>query len=447
LGGSSVKTRATAWRRLTALLQGERIVAHNLIVGGGTILAGLLGVAFQSLVSHRLQPADYGAVFVVVSLITLIGLPASAFTLVMARETSSGRATGHQAPSAALLRNGNRALFLTGIGLAAVLAALSPFVAQFLALPASLVVAAAVSVPFTLAFPLLLGEFQGEQRFLAMSMLLSGQAGLKLIAALALGVVWGPLGIIAGISAASAVIYLIALRMLRHKLRMRPPLPWLRPAAAYLSIVIPSAVCLAALLSADVLLVKHYFPIKTAGEYAAVAAIGRAIFWGASGVAAVLFPKVVSRVVRGHNASQLVTASLAMVAIGGSAGVGLLWLASHWILVAFAGPAYAGAAALLPWYGVGMIMLGGVAVLIATHQSTGNAGFLAVLIPLSLLEPGLLIAFHQSLAQVVQVVDISMASVLVALGALYVAQQRASFVQLAAVPATSPATVNVGVNP
>src|SRR6202158_1173297 len=93
LGGSSVTTRATAWRRLIALLKGERIVAHNLIVGGGTIVAGLLGVAFQSLFSHRLQPADYGAVFAIVSLITFVGLPASAFTLVMARGT--GRESAH----------------------------------------------------------------------------------------------------------------------------------------------------------------------------------------------------------------------------------------------------------------------------------------------------------------------------------------------------------------
>jgi hypothetical protein len=70
-----------------------------------------------------------------------------------------------------------------------------------------------------------------------------------------------------------------------------------------------------------------------------------------------------------------------------------------------------------------------------------------VLIPLSLLEPALLIAFHQSVTQVVQVVDIAMASVLVALGALYVAQQRASFVKVAAAPAASAAMAKIGVNP
>jgi O-antigen/teichoic acid export membrane protein len=428
------------------VLKSEQLVAHNFVVGAGTITAGMLGVAFQSLVSHQLRPAHYGAVFAVVTLITFIGMPAGAFTLLMARETSKGQASGHQAVSATLLRRGNRALMLSGVALACAIALGSPALGRFLNLPWELIIAAAFGVPFGLALPLLLGEFQGEQRFLAMSMLLAGQAGLKLVAALALGVVWGPIGVIAGISVASAFTYFVALRMLRSKLRISPALPWLRPAAAYLSIVVPSALCLAMLLSADVVLVKHYFSTQSAGEYSAVAAIGRAIFWGASGVAVVLFPKVVSRVVQGHGASQLVTASLAIVTIGGVAGVGILWLASRWILVAFAGPAYAAAAALLPWYGMGMILLGGVAVLIAAHQSTGKAGFLAVLIPLSVLETILLIAFHQTLTQVVQMVDLSMALVLCGLGALYVAQQRASIIELAAAPAASGGLVNVGIN-
>jgi hypothetical protein len=94
-----------------------------------------------------------------------------------------------------------------------------------------------------------------------------------------------------------------------------------------------------------------------------------------------------------------------------------------------------------------MILLGGVAVLIAAHQSTGKAGFLAVLIPLSVLETILLIAFHQTLTQVVQMVDLSMALVLCGLGVLYVAQQRASIIQqLAAAPAASGGLANVGIN-
>src|SRR6202011_4178017 len=77
---------AMPWRNAYAHLKSERVLSHNVIVGAGTILAGLLGVAFQSLVSHQLRPADYGGVFAVITLITFIGLPASALTLLMARE-------------------------------------------------------------------------------------------------------------------------------------------------------------------------------------------------------------------------------------------------------------------------------------------------------------------------------------------------------------------------
>src|SRR5438067_1135061 len=110
------------------MLRTERVFVHNMIVGGGTVSAGLLGVAFQSAVSHQLRPADYGSVFAVVTLLTFIGLPASAFTLLVARETSKGQALGHESPSAGLLSRGNRTLMLFGTALASVIAISSPLI-------------------------------------------------------------------------------------------------------------------------------------------------------------------------------------------------------------------------------------------------------------------------------------------------------------------------------
>jgi O-antigen/teichoic acid export membrane protein len=444
--GPTTSTGSHIWRNL-GLLKSERVLSHNLIVGGGTVTAGILGVAFQSLASHQLRPGDYGSVFAVVTLITFLGLPASALTLLMARETSRAQASGHQAQSANLLRRGNRALMVFGTALATLMLLASPILARFLDVPSELLVAAAVGVPFGIALPLLLGEFQGQQRFPAYSLIMVGQAGVKLVAAIALGIVFGPLGVIAGVSLATITMYLVALRLLRRRLAIRANLSWWRPAAAYLAVVLPSTLSLAVLLSADVLLVKHYFPTRVAGEYAAIAALGRAIFWGASGVAAVLFPKVVVRATRGQSGVHLVGASLSLVALGGLASLAILWLGSRWILTAFAGAAYSGVSAYLPWYGIGMILLGGAAVLIAVHQASGKRGFLALLIPLSLMEPTLLIIFHQTLAQVVQVLDVSMALVVGGLGALYVVQHRA--LQLEPVPAGARPTSGiapVGIN-
>src|SRR2546421_2438623 len=94
---------------------GERLLASNLVVVSGSVAAGLLGFAFQSLISHQLRPSDYGAAFAAMTLLTFIGLPASALTLLMARETSRDRAAGHSAGSAVLLRSGNRNLLVAGV--------------------------------------------------------------------------------------------------------------------------------------------------------------------------------------------------------------------------------------------------------------------------------------------------------------------------------------------
>jgi O-antigen/teichoic acid export membrane protein len=257
-----------------------------------------------------------------------------------------------------------------------------------------------------------------------LSALLVGQAGLKLIGAVALGVRWGPVGIIAGISLASLITYLGAFVLLQPRDATMHLDDWWRRAARYLAVIVPSTLALAVLLSADVLIVKRAFPAREAGEYAAVAALGRAIFWGASGVAAVLFPKVVFRGTQGRSGSHLVGISLGLVAAGGLAGLALLSWASTGLLSAFAGAAYANAAGYLPWYAIGMTLLGGVAVLIATHQTRGTPGFLVVLLPLSLLEPAALLAFHRNPMQVVQTLDICMVVILSGLGALYVVQER-----------------------
>jgi glycosyltransferase involved in cell wall biosynthesis/O-antigen/teichoic acid export membrane protein len=413
-------------RSAYALLVGGRFLTHNLIVGAGTIAAGILGVVFQALVSHHLRPSDYGDVFTVVTLITFISLPASAFTLLMARETSRDRAYGQQAPSATLLRRCNRALILAGLVIAAILAVASPLLADFLGVRPLLLVAAAAGVPFGLTLPLLMGDLQGDQRFIAFAILSVGQAGLKVLAAVALGTFFGSLGIIAGISLATVVIYLVVRQMLRPKLslKLNLNLPWWPPAAAYLAVVLPSTIALAVVLSSDVVLVKHYFPTRAAGEYAAVAALGRAVFWGASGIAVVLFPKVVYGRARGSTGRSFVSASLLLVAVGGLFGLGLLTFGSTQLLTAFAGPAYVAGANYLPWYAVGMTMLGGVAVLTAAQQSRGKPAFLAVLVPLSVLEPALLLVFHSSLAQVVLVVDLATALLLLGLAVLYLIQER-----------------------
>lgn len=385
--------------------------------------AGVLGFAFQVVISHRVQPSQYGAIFAVMTLLTLVGLPASALTLMMAREASRDRANGKHASSAAMLHDGNRILLLGGLLIGALAIIASPLLSGFFAIPGDLLVAGTAGLPFMLALPLLIGNLQGDQRFLAFSLMAFGQAGFKLAAAVALGTAFGAVGVVLGVSVGTAISYAVAHVLLRHKLSIKARWPWQRPAIAYLGILVPSTLALAVLLGSDVLLVKHYFAPGPAGEYAAVVALSRALYYAAAGVAIVLFPKVIFRESRGTSGSPLVWLSVGLAIAGGVVGLVVLTLASSFFLSAFAGMGYVGGAAYLPWYATGMTLLGAAAVLIATHQSGGRRDFLAILIPLAVLEPIGILLFHHSVLQVVQVVDICMLTLLVGLAVLYAARR------------------------
>src|SRR5437667_323659 len=79
-------------------------------------------------------------------------------------------------------------------------------------------------------FPLLMGELQGQQRFLLFSSANVGQAVLKLVAAVALGLALGPVGVVLGVAAAATIWYAIVFWTLRRRLAMRLGTAWLRPA-------------------------------------------------------------------------------------------------------------------------------------------------------------------------------------------------------------------------
>src|SRR5207302_10617113 len=113
--------------------------------------------------------------------------------------TSRERAGGDSAASAALLHSGNRALLVVGLALGILFAIGSPWVGAFLSVPVEFVVAVAAGMPVALALPFLMGELQGQQRFLSFSSLNVGAAGLKLVVAIALGLAIGTVGVVLGL--------------------------------------------------------------------------------------------------------------------------------------------------------------------------------------------------------------------------------------------------------
>jgi O-antigen/teichoic acid export membrane protein len=395
------------------------------IVGVSTVVAGALGFGMQALLSHRLAPADYGAAFTVMSVLIMILLPTNALALVVAKEASRDEADPRARHDAAIMWAWHRYLMLGGVGIALLGIAGAPWLAQFFNVSPMVLVPAALSVPFGLAIPLLLGHLQGQQHFRTLALLFVGQAAFRLVLLASLAAAFGAVGALAGVALGNMIVYALAFATVNRTRTTRTPTrrEW-QVSFGSLGVILPSSLALAVLLSADLLLVKHFFSNGEAGRYAAVAALGRTVFWGATGIGLVLFPKAVLHVRRGSSSSHLVLASVAMCVLGGIAAWAAFSFGSGLILSIFAGHAYAAAGPYLPWYVLAMTLFSGASVLIGIGQARGDPDFLAILIPATLLEPLLIVRFHQSLTQVLQVFTLSMAALFIGLAVLYVLQER-----------------------
>ena len=387
----------------------EALLRHNAVVTGASVGAGLLGFLMHSVLAHQLRPSDYAAAF---SLVSLQGLtvPATGWLgIVMARTMSVALAEGSPGPARALLRRTGLQVMAGGVLVAIALSLLSPPIASLLRVQPGWLVAAALALPFLVALPLVTGALQGAQRFAALSLVLLAQPALRLAAAFILGRAWGGAGVVAGVSLGTAATLLVAAGMVRSDLVGGSNPPAWRSLGGYSVVLIVSGLAQAVLLSTDILLAKALLPPAEAGGYAAIAVLGRAIYWGATSVAIVLFPKVIHRERQGGGAMQLLGPSLLLTALGGGASLVAFTLAARPVIGAFAGSAYLGAAPYLGAYALGMSLLGGATVILAVHQTRSQPAFLVPLVAVAALEPIGILLWHAGIGQVVAVTDASMA--------------------------------------
>jgi O-antigen/teichoic acid export membrane protein/tetratricopeptide (TPR) repeat protein len=405
---------------------GRQFITHNLVAGVGTGLAGLLGLLLQAMVSHRFQPAQFGAAFAVFTFFIVLTQTSAAFARMVAWTTSRELATGSGSlvRSSTLLRSTNNRLLVGGTAVGLLFIAAAPLVAGFLHVPTSFVILGALGVPFLFATEPLLASLQGQQRWLPWSGFSVAVAASRVGFVLIFATFFGISGVLIGLTAAAAAVYFLALAMVWSTLRLASGRAEWRPQRNFLILSIASTVAVAVLMGCDVLLVEHFFSPREGGQFSAVAVTSRALFFAMGGVTSVLFPKVAGRQASSHSTMAIVVGSVGLSLAVGVLGLVVFTLGGDVILRSFAGRAYVGAAGYIGWYAMGMPLLACVVMISNSLQSLADLRLLLILVPGALLKPVLIIFFHQSLLQVAVVSDISIGILFISLAVTYVLWER-----------------------
>ncbi len=174
----------------------------------------------------------------------------------------------------------------------------------------------------------------------------------------------------------------------------------------------------------DVLMAKRFLEPDTAGVYAAIALVGRAVFFLSWSVATTLFPAAAQRQERGEGADNLLYSGLAIVGLMGVGFVGGAYLLGGAVLGRVFGPEFADVSSPLARYAFATSLFAMANLIVSHHLATGRMQEAVVLLGGSAVQTTLLYFGRSTIDSLIQAQVIAMALLLVAVGASHVIGTR-----------------------
>lgn len=327
----------------------------GLLIAG--VLGGVLGYAFQVAMGRLLGAADYGLLNALMALLTVLAVPLGTVGMVITRRFAEYRANGDQLALTALYWRVHRRVALAGVVGGLGLAALAPWLQDYVHAPSPGPVFWFIGVLFLSLFPPLSHALlQGMQNFRWLALAgLQVNLGKLLLPLLLVGLGLGLNGSLAGLAANAAlswgVAFLLVRRYLATEVRaVAPPVAW----RASLPVLLAN-MCFAVMTQLDMTLVNYYFPGELSGNYAAAAILGKSVLYLPGGIVAALFPMVAENQARGEGSAHLLLAAVALTGLLSGVAALCFYLLADPLLALFFGHKYDDAPTVLRYFGFAML--------------------------------------------------------------------------------------------
>jgi O-antigen/teichoic acid export membrane protein len=397
-------------REVAAPLPSSRVLNGSVVMLLGSVLVSVINFSYNVVVARKLGPADFGNVSAVATLLMMSSALTQSFQLLCAKFVA--RNESYWAKSRiyrGLMKRAWTVSVLAAVGLVLV----QKPIAALLKLPSSqLIVFLAVAVAFLAPMGVKRGGLQGQCQFAPLATTFVLESAIKLMAALVL--IYAGYGVFGAVGAI-AISVLLAFAF--------SPVPLSADQGGKAQHCVPASfpegmqtivffVGQVVINNVDILLVKHFFDPQRAGLYAAVALVGRLLYFASWQVVSAMFPVSAASKPDERHWRVLIT-PLLLVSGMAVLFVVLLVAAPRLIIGVVFGEHFAQAEALFGLYaaGTGIYSLAVVLMTYEMSRKIANTGWLQLVI--SGLMALLISIFHDSLKQVI-VIQICMMVVLLA---------------------------------
>lgn len=211
------------------------------------------------------------------------------------------------------------------------------------------------------------------------------------------------IGAVGAILISAVISYLFTIRYLAPYLKgKRGPTPDIKPLLKYSSSSLLQGFALTSMYSSDLILVKHFFSPEQAGLYAALAILGRIVFFGASPVSQVMFPLIAKKHSLRENYNSIFFLSVGGVFAFTAFITAIYYFFPQLPLGTLYGKSYLDGASLLWWYGLFMSFLAVAMLLTQFYLSVQKTWTAVLFIIAALFQLVIIWLFHPSLLSVIQ---------------------------------------------
>lgn len=395
----------------------------SLLTGGAALFISMTIVnagnyVFNLLLGRKLGPKAFADLSLIVTLMLMLTFVTSTVSLLAARFSAKYQALGDYDQLVGLRKMVGKWSWIVGFLVMGVLVLGAPIFSQVFqtasALPFMIL---GVGVPIFFAQAVDRGILQGQTRFGRLALSYQAEMWVRLVGAVVfVGLGFAVNGAVAALSLSFFATWWIA-RGVSKGLPAKGEVS-ASERTAVLKYIAPIGVALVSQIlinNSDILIVKHYFESEVAGHYAALALIGRIVFFATMSVVTMLFPIVAQKHQKGEAHRHLLYISLALVAAVSLVIIGVTVVAPNWVVNVLFGAAYLGIAPLLWLYAVATAFYALSNVIINYRLSTGDGNGAKLAIGGSALQVVGLLLFHGTLEQVVMVQVLAMGVMLAAL--------------------------------
>lgn len=276
----------------------DNLVKHSLLLMIFANAANVTNLVFQALMGNNLPKAEYTEMATMMNMLLVLITPLDAIRTSLSHASAVGVQAGRPWTARDLLATWGRVFGIIAAATLTVGMLAVPWIQRLENISSPWPVRIAVLVFVGALFvPLLVGTFQGVQKFVWMSMAQAGWSIFRLLVALLLiflvakqawcGLLAHFLGTVVGLA-----LSLFGVRQLAQRPAGEPRQH--HPLGGYFQQSFLTLGAYAILTYGDLLLVAHFFPKEEAGQFAQAALIGRSVIFLPIPIAMAMFPKVVS---------------------------------------------------------------------------------------------------------------------------------------------------------